>query len=554
MTDDELPELELDDDVPRSTADVRTPNSGGSARRYAAVVPDASPTGAGSGRSGRAPVGQGSTAAVESSAGPLHSLADGATHADMRHEPVQAVQGAVLLGLPGASSGSAVKATERRGVRAAMVAYAAALLSCAGLCGGVAGNSAYNRLWNTPERALGQLVNAAESGDLPRMRGYVAPSAWPISEPAVPAGLDRVLHHFEGVEHITWTDKSNEAVASTWSEPTSVPEVTAGYGIWMERRDGHWKVSRFAGGWGEDVREATSLLADMRRAAVARDASGFLVRVLPTDETCEGKACKAIADAIATGADTTLLDVILMQGVVPGSLRVMEQGDDVVFRWLRETRYLEQHGMYELRFRRVDGVMVVVGVDNSNFRELDEEMETWTENHGEMLWRAQVSNYLEVKSLDAFCDEWFYGVCVTKVLPTHVQNIGNRTIREVKVSKVRALRYMGNASQTLWGVYRNIAPGKGTSNPSSASPPVTTRGGLDLGETWEFYRVNWVVFDDGARLDYDPTDYRDAKGVELAFEDVRSARVKGGMQVKRYENLRHELEAGGFAPNRAATR
>jgi hypothetical protein len=428
----------------------------------------------------------------------------------------------------------------------------AAVLAFAVLCGGVGGYFVYDRFWNTPERALKALVDAASNGDLPGARRYVSPDAWAISEPAVPEGLARALTHFYLAEEIAWTEESDETAAATWTEPTSIPEITSSLGVWMQKHDGHWMLARYEAGWGKNVSEATELIAQMRMAADARDAERFLERVAPGEQTCEGKACRPVADAISSGKDTPMLDTVRMQDVEPGSLRVLEEEEDIVMRWLRKTRFLGQLGMFEMRFREVDGRWMVVATDSSNFRKLDDEMETWTENHGEMLWRGEMSSYVRVKSLDTYCAEWFFGVCLTAVLPTHVQNVGTRTISSIKVSKVRALKYMGNASQTLWGIFRNIAPGKGTSNPSSVSPPVRTRSRFNENETWEFYRVNWVVFADGTRMDYSAQDYRETEGGTLAFEDVRTARLKGGLSSKVYDDLVRAMEASGYPPPDAA--
>ena len=421
------------------------------------------------------------------------------------------------------------------------------------LCAGLGGYLFYERVWNTPERALKALAAAASDGDLVEARRYVAPSAWPISEAAVPEGLARAVSHYYGAEEVVWTEESEASAASTWTEPTAIPELTASLGVWMEKHDGRWKLARYDGGWDATVSQAAELVGEMRAAAEARDAERFLERVTPSEKTCQGKECKSVAEAIASGTGTPMLDTVRMENVEPGTLHVSTEGDDLVVHWLRWTRFLGQRGMFELRFRKVDGRWMVVSADNSNFRGMDDAMETWTENHGEMLWRVQLSTYVEVGSRDSYCAEWFYGICLTKILPTHVQNVGTQTIREIKVSKVRSLKYMGTASQTLWGTYRNIAPGRGTSTPSSYSPPVRTRVGTDLSETWEFYRVNWVVFEDGTRLDYNAQDYRNTEGGTLSFEDVRAARVKGGLSTKEYDSLERTLEASGYPPPAAAS-
>ncbi|MSQ04334.1 MAG: hypothetical protein EXR71_21050 [Myxococcales bacterium] len=164
-----------------------------------------------------------------------------------------------------------------------------------------------------------------------------------------------------------------------------------------------------------------------------------------------------------------------------------------------------------------------------------------------MLWRAQVAAYADVKSLDSYCAEWYYSLCLNQILPTQVKNIGTQKITSIKVSKVRAQRYMGNASQTLWGIWRDLPPGAESSVPSTTSPPVkSSNGNRDLSETWEFYRVEWLELGDGTRLSYGAEDYREAARGTLTFTDVRAARERGGMSTKAVETLFEQRAAAGY--------
>jgi hypothetical protein len=418
------------------------------------------------------------------------------------------------------------------------------LLACSCMCG--ASYLAYDRLWNTPERALKALADAVAHADIPEARRYVSDELWPADQLMPDPSMVRALEHFEGVQNIVWTDLTPSTASSTWTEIASVPELAVDANVQMKNIDGHWKLAGFAAGWGEDVSGVSDLLKTMRDEADARDGVGFLNQVVPGDRTCRDRACRSIAESVTAGTATGMVDDIKMTEVEPGTLRVTRDGDGVTVRWLRKTRYLDQEGLTELHFKEVDGKWVVVTADGSNFRKLDEAMETWTENHGEMLWRAQVADYVQVRSLPAFCGEYYYGVCLTEILPSEISNIGQQDIKQVKVSKVRALRYMGNASQTLWGIWRNLKPGQKSSDPSSASAPVHT--GTTSGTTWEFYRVEWIEFADGTRLSYAARDYREAAGGTLTFSEVRTAREHGDMSVEAYDKLIQERVAAGYPP------
>ena len=414
------------------------------------------------------------------------------------------------------------------------------------LCAGVVGHSAYQHYWNTPDRALRALVEAAGQADMPEARRYVDPALWPPVEVHPDPGLLRALSHFDGLDRIPWTAKTDDAAASQWSELAAVPELAAEAGVWLEKRDGRWLLARYAAGWGGEVEGPAKLLRDMREAARDRDGTAFLSRVKAGERTCKDRECRSIAEAVTKGDTAAMVDVINMPEVKPGSLTVTEDDGEVVVRWLRETRFLAQEGVTELRFAKEDGQWVVTTADGSNFTDLDEEMETWTENHGEMLWRAQVAAYVEVRSLTPFCAEWYWGRCVSKILPTEVRNVGTQTVKSIKVSKVRARRYMGQSSQTLWGIWRNLQPGKASSMPASVSPPVSRRGSDDLTETWEFYRVEWIELDDGGRLSYSAKDYREAASGTLVFSDVRAARERGGMAMDAYRSLARERADAGY--------
>lgn len=427
---------------------------------------------------------------------------------------------------------------------AAVAAIALFLL----LCTGVVGYSAYQRYWNTPDRALRALVKAAGQADMPEARLYVASELWPAAQVLPDAALLRALAHFEGAQEIPWSSTTGDSAAALWFEDAAVPELSAAAGVWMEKTGGRWTVVRYSAGWGRAAEEAAELLRDMREAAKARDGTAFLARVKAGERTCKDRECRGIAEAVTKGEPVAMVDVVNMPDVQPGSLRVTEEDGEVVVRWLRETRFLGQEGVVELRFAKNDGRWEVTTADGSNFTELDEEMETWTENHGEMLWRAEVAAYVEVKSLTPFCEEWYFSVCLTRVLPTEVRNVGTQTVKSIKVSKVRARRYMGQTSQTLWGVWRDLQPGKASSNPASVSPPVSSRrrGSVDLTETWEFYRVEWIELEDGGRLSYSVRDYREAASGTLVFSDVRAARARGGMSTDAYGTLVRERTEAGY--------
>ncbi|MSQ00932.1 MAG: hypothetical protein EXR71_03440 [Myxococcales bacterium] len=381
---------------------------------------------------------------------------------------------------------------------------------------------------------------------MPEARRYVDPALWPEAAVFPDPTLLRALSHFDGLVHIPWTTHTDEAAASQWSEPAAVPELAAEAGVWLERRDGRWLLVRYAAGWGSEVTGPAELLRDMREAARDRDGTAFLASVKAGERTCKDRECRSIAEAVSKGEAPAMVDVIDMPEVKPGSLQVTEDDGEVVVRWLRETRFLGQEGVTELRFAKEDGRWVVTTADGSNFADIDEEMDTWTENHGEMLWRAEVAAYVEVRSLTPFCEEWYWGTCLTKVLPTEVRNVGTQSVKSVKVSKVRARRYMGQTSQTLWGIGRNLQPGKASSNPSSASPPVRRLRTGDVSETWEFYRVEWIEFEDGERLSYSARDYREAASGTLVFSDVRAARERGGLSTDGYRGLVRERTEAGY--------
>lgn len=414
------------------------------------------------------------------------------------------------------------------------------------LCTGVFGYFGYQRFWNTPDRALRGLVEATRLSDMPEARRYVDPALWPGTNPLPDPALLRAAAHFTGMDDIPWTTRTQEAAASEWSEPVAVPELGKEGGVWLEKRDGRWLVVRYAAGWGADMSGPARLLREMREAADERDGAGFLERVRAGRRTCEGRDCRALAEKIGKGGSAEMLEVVTMPEITPGSLRVTEEGGEVVVRWLRKTRFLGQEGLHELRFAKEDGRWMVTAADGSNFTELDEEMDTWTENHGEMLWRARVAVYVEVKSLEPFCEEWYYGTCMTQVLPTEVKNIGTQKVTSIKVSKVRARRYMGQSSQTLWGIWKNLSPGDASSLPNTVSPPVKRLRASEVFQTWEFYRVEWIELESGERLEYSTRDYREAANGTLVFSEVRASREVGGLSTEVFQKLAEERAAAGY--------
>jgi hypothetical protein len=160
----------------------------------------------------------------------------------------------------------------RRPSRAWAVVATAALMSMFVLvCMGAGTYWAYQRLWNTPERALIALVDAAATADMPEARRRVSSDLWPRGQVMPDPAMLRALAHFEEHESIAWTTRADDKASSVWTQATAVPELSSEAGVWLDKVDGRWLLVRYAAGWGADVEEAAELLREMRNAADARD-------------------------------------------------------------------------------------------------------------------------------------------------------------------------------------------------------------------------------------------------------------------------------------------
>ena len=255
--------------------------------------------------------------------------------------------------------------------------------------------------------------------------------------------------------------------------------------------------------------------------------------------------------AIEAGEPHLFVETIDMKDQVDGSLRVDQTDDVVKLTWLRRTRFLDRAGVIALTVDEVDGRWKVVSVDARHFDRMNDEMDVWTENHGEMLWRIQLKSLVEVGSRKSFCGEYdWYGRCITTVHPTYVHNVGERPIRRIRVSKNRYGRRFSDSTQTLWGVYANIAPEQTVDDPVDWSPPILTKPNAK--HTFNFYRVDWVVFEDGERMEYASRDYREELLEGLTFDLVLETRRSAGSDLEDFETLQAEVEDHGYSLDEVA--
>jgi hypothetical protein len=403
---------------------------------------------------------------------------------------------------------------------------------------------------DTPERALAKLTEALDEADLDEARRHVSPSAWPVEHGAAPEMLHELLQRSAlSGDEIDWTTIDDDEATVRWSRPTAIPEIKHEEFVELSHASGDWKVSRFQSGWDDSASQIFTMLNKMRAAADRRDAEQFLQHAEPGENTCTAQTCPIIIKAIEDDTPHLFIETIDMTGMLDGSFRVVDAGDTVTFRWLRKTNYLDQVGVVQLQAEKNNGQWKVKTIDARHFAEIDDEMDVWTENHSEMLWRTELIELVEVGSRKSFCDEYnWYGQCVTTVHPTFVHNIGERKIKKIKVSKNRFGRRFGDSTQTLWGVYVNIQPGKTVDNPSQWSPPVYRKPNSK--QSFNFFRVDWVEFEDGERMSYTAKDYREEVGVGLTFDLVLETRTAAGSSFEDFEALQGQIhEDYGYSPD-----
>jgi hypothetical protein len=353
------------------------------------------------------------------------------------------------------------------------------------------------------------------------------------------------LHQLAERETATWSERSNQLAVSTWQDAADVPEFVRNGEVRLEKVYGLWTLTRYEGTLNDVEMSVARLLSKLRAAVVAKNADAFFGLMMEGKGTCDGRTCETLRKAISTGKPHPLLELLLLEGAEQASITIKQDGEETLLRWVRPTRHLARYGFLELRFQGSGGDMRLAAGNAKHFDRLSEEMEVWTENHSDIAWNVKMKDHVEVKSLTPFCGRSFFGRCILKIVPTEVKNVGSRTIRSIKVSKVNARKFLGVSSQTLWQIHGSVAPGTVAGRPTSVSPPVKWDG-KDLSDTWEFYRINWIEFSGGERLEYKAVDYRDAKHGTLVFDDVLATRVAAGVTHATYDKLQEELVEAGF--------
>jgi hypothetical protein len=408
----------------------------------------------------------------------------------------------------------------------------------------------WHRFVDTPDRAVHRLQAALRDGQLEDAHGLVAPELWSVTDPAPPASVATVINDATlAPPELAWTMENDDAVVLEWTSPTAVPEIVHERSVSVARVEGDWRVTSAAPGYATSVDEVAQVLADMRAAADARNGARFLSYALPGEGTCTLRTCPRVKQVIDAGQTHLFVDTIRMEGFVPASLRVEASDAHVTLRWLRRTRFLGQAGLVSLRFDRTGGAWRVSLGDAGHFAALDDELDTWTENHNEMLWRQEMARFVEVRELPGYCDATgFWGICVRMVYPTLVRNLDTKPIRSIKVSKNRAGRYFGNAETTLWGIFLNVAPGEARDGANEISPPIHSSRRWDGLESrpFPFQRVDWIEMEGEPRRVYVPKDYRKASDGSVTFDIVRDTRVAVGVATDRVDELRSDVVTAGY--------
>jgi hypothetical protein len=403
---------------------------------------------------------------------------------------------------------------------------------------------------DTPDRAVHRLQQAIRNGRMDEARTLVSPDAWPVAEPSPSAALaKRLSSEALAADPIPWTETADAGhpLSLTWQLPLSVPEFSAEQKIVVDRVDGDWKVIAAPTERDEALDGVAQTIAAMRATAQAHDGSGFLSHAIPGDGTCTAATCPRVRTLIDSGATHLFVESVNMDGMVPGSLSLQIDDDQVSMRWLRSTRHLDQSGMMAMELRRADGEWKVSKVDATHFAAMDDELELWTENHSEMLWREEISSIVEVRELPSFCASVnYWGNCSERVHPTFIKNVSPHLITSLKISKNQSGRYFSGAQNTLWGVYRNVRPGESRDAVDEASPPVQSRPNL-AGKPFSFIRVEWVNIEGQERKVFTPKDYRDVKDESLTFELVRNTRAAAGGKTQRIDELRAQMIDAGYA-------
>ncbi|MFM2162697.1 MAG: hypothetical protein RLZZ383_2209 [Pseudomonadota bacterium] len=409
----------------------------------------------------------------------------------------------------------------------------------------------WHRFVDTPDRAVHRLQVALRDGQLEDARELVAPDLWPATDPAPPAGVATVANDPTlAPADLPWTMQSDDAVFLEWKSPTAVPEIVHERSVSVARAEGAWRVTSAAPGYASSVDEVAQVLADMRAAADSRDGARFLSYAQPGDGTCTTKTCPRVKQVIDAGQTHLFAETVRMEGLVPASLRVEASDEQVTLRWLRRTRFLGQAGLVSLRFDRAGGAWRITLVDASNFAALDDELETWTENHNEMLWRKDMAALIRVgyatygsyEELHCLEDEVFGAVVV--------ENVGTRGIRRVEVSLNTRAKYFATARTVARTAFTAVAAGAYGDPDNQVSIPFGFIPGSGL---CGFSRIDSIEFEDGERRVFASRDYRDIKGGTLTFDVVRAARADGDARkrimepTKRVDDLLAEVHAAGYS-------
>jgi hypothetical protein len=409
------------------------------------------------------------------------------------------------------------------------------------------GGALHERLWSTPERALDALATAIVEGQYGRARGYVGAEAWPGAGAYPPDLLASTLEQFARAEDIRWVRDGATRARASIAQQTGLPEAAAAAVVWLERGDSGWQVLRYDAGWTADVAAAAAVLAQMRTAAHLRDADGFLGSVEREGGTCAGRSCKRVASAIREGSDDALLDAVWMRDAVPGSVRAEDADGVVILQWLRSTRFLGRPGMVSLRLEYLEDAWRLTEADDSHFERMAQEMDVWTENHGEVLWRQKVGAHVRLNAPTSGCCRWAGADCVDICLQTTITHVGPVAIQSARLQTLRARRYIADASSGGWKTLGTLGPGETV--PIGPPAEASSRSGRgDTRNEWAFVRVELLEFEDGTRLAYEPQVLPASEASVPPFSEVLAARRAAGAPIHEYQSLHDELMEAGFMP------
>jgi hypothetical protein len=399
-----------------------------------------------------------------------------------------------------------------------------------------------DRRLQTPERALDAVHRAFTEGDLAAAEGFFVDGLWARAdggramEDARSAVVGAATH-----EGVRWTSYGHRAAAVTWEAAGELPALASDAGVWWEKRRGRWTVARYASAGTAGTADALGCLVAMRDAVQARDADAFFAWVDPAGSLCKGEACGALRRAVRDGERHAILDALAFRDVEAGSARWRSDADETVLRWLRPTAPYGLGGMQALTFRMGGEGVRLAGFDGTHADALEDELQRWAREHPSLLWQAKLSEHVRIRQIPMRCAREFFGYCLVQGAPIEARNVGDRTIRGLRVTAPNRQGGRGMPS-SFWFQWGEIAPGRVGGDPSSNVPEVlpasVVRGGGEL----EGASIAWIAFDGGER--WEPPQTRDELTAD--FVTVRALRVAAGRSEERFERLMEERRDAGF--------